>query len=128
MAVASVEHIKPYTKGGQDMLWNYVLVQMLYNQDKGDINLAEYDELNPDIEIKKNLPKYIDDVCGEIKKGNPYFEANYLYPKFLGQNIALETGWTSFFNVASNDPRDFRKKSQIPNSQKGRNRYITNHK
>ncbi len=128
MAVATVEHIKPYAKGGQDNLLNYVLVCKLYNNDKSDMNLAEYDELNPDIEISTNLIRYINDIKNEIKHGNRYFEANYLYPKHLGENIALETGWASFLNVAPENLKNFRKTSQISGSQKGSNRYRTNHK
>lgn len=127
MAVASVEHIKSYASGGQDILWNYVLTQMLYNQDKGNMNLAEYDELNSNIEIKKNLSKYIEDVCSEVKRGDSYFGANYLYPKQLRQNIITETGWTSFMPEIDIS-RSYSCRKQIPNSQKGANRYRTNHK
>ena len=126
MSVASVEHIKPYADGGKDILWNYVLIQTLYNQDKGDMNLTEYDELNPDIEIKKNLSKYIDDVCAEIKRGNPYFEANHLYPEQLRNNIVLETGWHSLPAIAVSQLGS--RNRQIPNSKKGSNRYRINHK
>lgn len=126
MAVASVEHIKPYVEGGEDILWNYVLTQMIYNQDKGDMNLAEYDELNPDLEIKKNLPKYIDDVCGEIKRGNPYFESHHLYPKKLRENIITETGWRETTMPEVITPQLSGRAKQIPNSQKGANRYRSN--
>ena len=127
MSVASVEHIRPYASGGQDILWNYALTQLLYNQDKGDMNLAEYDELNPDIEIRKNLPRYIDDVCGEIKRGNPYFEAHYTYPLQLRQNVISETGWKSYMPEIVTPNLNSREK-QIQSSKKGSNRYRTNHK
>ncbi len=127
MSVASVEHIRPYASGGQDILWNYALTQLLYNQDKGDMNLAEYDELNPDIEIRKNLPRYIDDVCGEIKRGNPYFEAHYTYPSQLRQNVISETGWKSYMPEIVTPNLNSREK-QIQSSKKGSNRYRTNHK
>lgn len=124
MAVASVEHIKPYANGGPDNLWNYVLVRMLYNQDKGDMNLAEYDELNPEIKIKENLPKYIDDVCNEIKKGNKYFESNDSYPRMLRQNVILETRWWHLPKVKT--PKMSYSEKQIPSSKKGANRYRQN--
>ena len=126
MAVASVEHIKPYANGGQDILWNYVLTQMLYNQDKGDMSLSEYDELNPEIKIKENLPKYIDDVCNEIRKGNKYFECNRKYPEQLRQNIVFETEWQHLPEISSSQLNCHDR--QIPNSQKGANRYRQNRK
>ncbi len=126
MAVASVEHIKPYAEGGEDILWNYVLTRMLYNQDKGDMNLAEYNDLNPDIGIKTNLPKYIDDICREIKSGNDYFLGHVLYPKKLRQNVVLETNWEHLPEI---EPPQFSSRDrQIPNSKKGANRYRQNRK
>jgi len=127
MSVATVEHIKPYAKGGKDHLWNYALVCRLYNTDKEDMNLSEYNELNPEIGIQKNLLKYINNVSNEIEKGNKYFEVNYLYPKQLGQNIFLETGWKEF-NEINDDMRNFRNTPKLTSSKKGNNRYITNHK
>lgn len=126
MAVASVEHIKPYANGGEDKLGNYALIRMLHNQDKGNMNLAEYDEFNPDIEIKKNLPKYIDDILGEIKRGNPYFSSHYNYPGELRQSIITETGWESL--IPETAPLQQFKSSQIQGSKKGANRYRAHRK
>jgi len=126
MSVATVEHIKPYANGGNDNLWNYALVCKLYNTDKGDMNLAEYDKLNPNIGIKTNLPKYIDDICREIKCGNKYFECNDLYPKMLRANIILETNWWHLPKVKT--PELSYSDRQIPSSRKGANRYRQNRK
>ena len=127
MAAASVEHIKPYADGGKDCLANYVLTLMIHNLDKGDMNLADYDELNSDIEIKKNLPKYIDDVCSEIKHGNSYFAQHYTYPADLRRNVIAETGWKSFMPELNISQLSGNQK-QIQNSRKGANRYRYNHK
>ncbi len=127
MAAASVEHIRPYADGGKDCLANYVLTLMIHNLDKGDMNLADYDELNSDIEIKKNLPKYIDDVCSEIRHGNSYFAQHYSYPADLRRNVIAETGWNSFMPELNISQLSGNQK-QIQNSKKGANRYRSNHK
>lgn len=121
MAVATVEHIIAYARGGEDKLGNYALTCMLYNQDKRDMNLARYDACNPEIGLRENLPKYIDDICGEIKRGNPYFCSYSAYPSELRQSIITETGWESF--MPEIEPPKQIKISQIPGSKKGANRY-----
>lgn len=127
MSVASVEDIKPLANGGINMLKNKVLVRMLYNKDKGAMNLARYNEYNPGIKIKENIPKYIDDVCSEIERGNEYFVKNSTYPEDLRQIIIEETNWNDFMPDAIT-VKPIGKASQMKVSQKGSNRYRHGHK
>ena len=76
--------------------------------------------------IKENLSRYVDDVCSEIRRDNPYFVKNNKYPADIRQNIIAETGWDDFMpeistNLTNNLP-------QIQGSKKGANRYRQNRK
>lgn len=122
MSVATVEHIKAYAKGGEDSFRNCVLTCRLYNLDKGDMSLTEYEEYNPDIGIKKNLPKYIDSVINEISRGNHFFIQNSDYPKELRQQIIETTKW----KIKTTSPvvkKQAPSSQKLTSSKKGANRY-----
>ena len=121
MSVATVEHTKAYAKGGEDDLTNCVLVCRLYNLDKDNMSLKDYEEYNPDIGIKENIQKYINDVVGEINRGNIFFVKNKDYPKELREHITKITGW----KIKTKTP-DIKQNVQTPkltSSKKGANRY-----
>lgn len=121
MSAASVEHIESYSKGGEDKLKNLALTCKLYNQDKGDMSLAEYDEFNPEIGIKHNLTKYIDDVVREINNGDTFFVKNKTYPEDLKAQIMKNTGWKMKTKKAV--VKQTEQTSKLTSSRKGANRY-----
>ena len=121
MSVATVEHTKAYAKGGEDDLVNCALVCRLYNLDKGDMSLKDYDEYNPDIGIKENIQKYINDVVGEINKGNVFFIQNKDYPKDFRDHIIKITGWK--IKTKTPDVKQTIQTPKLTSSRKGANRY-----
>lgn len=122
MSVATVEHTTAYSKGGKDKLENCALVCRLFNLDKDAMSLVDYDEYNPEIEIKKNISKYIDDVISETNRGNPFFVKNNDYANDFRQHIIDNTGWKiKTKNVVT--PRETIQTGKLTSSRKGANRY-----
>lgn len=118
-AVATIEHIKPAAKGGQDNLGNYLLVSKLFNNDKDTLSLEEYIELNPELDIKHNLQRYIDDAVNEIKSGKSVLSCKNWYPKSIAQTIAEETNGKFIPNV---EEFSIDKSNKLTSSAKGANR------
>ena len=72
-AVASIEHIKPSSRGGSDGLGNFLLVSAQFNNTRNSMPLAEYIMLNSEIDIPRHLQNYIDDVVHQTNnKKSPF--------------------------------------------------------
>ncbi len=121
MSAATVEHIESYSKGGEDKLKNLALTCRLYNQDKGDMNLSEYEECNPDIGIKQNLIKYVNDVVREINNGNAFFIKNNSYPEDFIAQVVKNTGWK--IKTKKVVLKQTAQQPKLTSSRKGANRY-----
>lgn len=123
MSEKTIEHLVPTARGGKDYLGNYAPVMKLHNNDRGNMRLQRYDALNPDIGIKQNLQKYIDDIAEDIAGKKTLFATRSWYLKDFRKNIQEETEGTFNIKAAEIKPR---RNHKLTSSQKGRNRYITN--
>lgn len=90
-AVATVEHVQPSSRGGDDDLSNFLLVSARFNNDRDSMPLDEYIDLNKGIEIEKNLQKYINDVIDEINNKKSDFSYKSWYPEAIKKTLARET-------------------------------------
>ena len=89
------------------------------------MRLNRYDYLNPQIGIRRNLQKYVNDISGEIAKGKTPLAKRKYYPKDLRKIVLDETEGDFNLKVPEIKPR---KQIKLTSSQKGKNRYITNRK
>ena len=48
-------------------LSNFILVSAAFNNNRHSMPLSEYIMLNDDIDIRKNLQRYIEDVISEVQ-------------------------------------------------------------
>ena len=126
-AVATIEHVKPQSRGGENKLGNFLLVSAEFNNERDTMPLQEYMMLNSDIDIKGNIQKYIDDVIKEIHRGKSGLANRSWYPKALQETIGAETGGEF---VPSIDALNLTKAQKRENnfSQKLSTRYIVFHK
>lgn len=90
-AVATVEHIRPKSCGGEDKLSNYILVSAQYNNERNTMPLWEYIMLNQQIDIKKNLQAYMNDLIGEVHSKKSVFYDKSWYPESLKTSISKQT-------------------------------------
>lgn len=90
-AVATVEHVQPSSRGGDDDLSNFLLVSARFNNDRDSMPLDEYIDLNRGIDIEKNLQKYINDVIDEINNKKSEFSHKSWYPEAIKKTLARET-------------------------------------
>lgn len=90
-AVASVEHVKPHSMGGNSRLSNLLLVSAQFNNTRSTMPLWEYIMLNPEMNIRGNLQKYMDEIIKEVSnKKSAFFNRGY-YPEKIKKVIAQET-------------------------------------
>lgn len=61
--------------------------------------LSEYIMLNDDVDIRKNLQKYIEDVISEVQDKKSPFSNYSWYPDRIEETIALETAGTIHLNT-----------------------------
>lgn len=93
-SVATIEHLTPVARGGADNLGNCLLVSKLYNNDRDILFLNEYDELTPNIDIMKNIQRYLDDFINEINKGSSGFSSKTWYPESIQKAVWEESNKT----------------------------------
>ena len=67
-SVATVEHIKPNSLGGEDSLANFLLVSSKFNNDRNTLSLDEYILMNYETNIIKHLQKYLDSIIKDVRK------------------------------------------------------------
>lgn len=90
-AVATVEHVKPQARGGEDSLSNFLLVSARFNNERDTMPLDEYIKLNDEVNIKVNLQKYMDDVIHEVNNKKSTFSTRSYYPKAITLTVQNET-------------------------------------
>lgn len=90
-SVATVEHVQPSTRNGVDGLSNYILVSAQFNNSRSSMPLWEYMMLNPDVDIKGNLQKYMDEVIALVHDKNSPFSRRGSYPEKIRKTILMET-------------------------------------
>ncbi len=90
-SVATVEHIQPSSCGGGDELGNFLLVSARFNNERHSMPLDEYIMLNSEIDIKKNLQQYIDDIIDEMRRKKSTFHHRSWYPNKIKKVINRET-------------------------------------
>lgn len=90
-AVATVEHVQPSSRGGDDDLSNFLLVSARFNNDRDSMPLDEYIDLNKGLGIEKNLQRYINDVIDEINNKKSDFSHKSWYPEAIKKTLARET-------------------------------------
>ncbi len=77
--IASVEHIQPKSKGGEDELFNYGGAGARENADRGNIDFAEQIIRRPN--VKKNCQKYVNKLIELANKG--FFHANRIDVQYI---------------------------------------------
>ncbi len=90
-AVASVEHVKPHSRGGGSDLSNLILVSAQFNNSRSSMPLWEYMMLNPQIDFSKNLQNYMNDVIKEVHNPKSAFSERPFYPEKIKKVISDET-------------------------------------
>ena len=98
-AVATVEHVLPQSRGGEDALSNFLLVSARFNNERDTMPLDEYISLNDEVNIKVNLQRYLDDVIHEINDKKTTFSTKSYYPKAIAQTVAKETNRNVELNI-----------------------------
>lgn len=110
---ATIEHINPTSrvkKDGQeitkkekqknDRLTNMILVCGLYNNERHSMLLDEFNMLHPEINIPKNLQKYINLCIQETMKKNSDFYKKSWYPEGIALSILRESKGKIILNAA----------------------------
>lgn len=90
-AVASVEHVKPHSRGGGSSLSNLLLVSAQFNNARSSMPLWEYMMLNPQIDFATNLQNYMNDVIKEIHNKKSAFSQRGYYPQKIKEVVSKET-------------------------------------
>lgn len=93
-AVASIEHIKPSSRGGADGLGNFLLVSAQFNNTRNSMPLAEYIALNSEIDIPRHLQNYIDDVVHQTNNKKSPFNQKPGYVIRIIERLSDETNGT----------------------------------
>ena len=86
-SVASIEHITPASKKGDDSLSNFMLVSRDWNSDRGNIPLDVYIRRHPN--IPKYTQLYADGIIKAINAGK--LENNEWYPYVLKEKLFDES-------------------------------------
>jgi len=90
-AFATIEHVRPKTRGGRDCLSNYLLVSAEYNNSRSALPLNDYIKLHRNLNIKDNLQLYLDIVKYAIKYKDPAFMQHQDYVAEIAETIEKET-------------------------------------
>lgn len=90
-AVATIEHIKPSARGGDDNMRNYILVSAQFNNERDTMPLWEYMMLNKELDIRKHLQQYMDTSIKQVQdKKSPFYNRSW-YPESIHSAIYEET-------------------------------------
>ena len=86
-SVASIEHIKPDSLGGENILSNFILASTNANSYRSNMPLAKYIERFPD--IPQNCQAYIDKIIYSIHRGK--LKGNETYPYDVKKTLETES-------------------------------------
>lgn len=98
-SVATVDHIKAKALGGEDKLGNMGLEAAKINSFKGSMLLGPFRILNPELNIRENTQRYINDTVREINRGNSSFVSRSWYPESIQNRVSIDTGGDVILNV-----------------------------
>lgn len=87
-SVATIEHTKPQSKGGQDLLGNFLSECAGCNNSRGDKPLDEWIEKSHP-EMLKNIQKHIDKIIRKINEGK--LEGFETYPLEISETLSGES-------------------------------------
>jgi hypothetical protein len=90
-SVATIEHIRPDSQGGDDSLANYLLVSAGFNNARDSMPLDEYIRLNSDIDITQNLQEYMNSIIAETHRHKSIFAETSWYPDAIRRAIFAQT-------------------------------------
>ena len=99
-SIATIEHVKPQSKGGSDCLSNYLLVSAEYNNNRSSLPLDEYIALHPELNIPQNMQRYINLVIREINNKNASFSEHANYPYDIAKTIEKETDGSILLDIS----------------------------
>ena len=86
-SAATIEHVKPDSKGGENDIGNFLLVSSLANSNRENMPLEKYIERHPD--IPKYCQKYIKEIISAIYKG--HLKGNETYPYKIKEKLIKES-------------------------------------
>ena len=86
-SVATIEHVKPHSRGGEDTISNFLLVSNNGNRYRENVPLSVYIDRNP------NIPEYcqiqIEEIISNIHNGG--FKGNESYPYKIKKTLFEES-------------------------------------
>lgn len=98
-AEATIEHIKPSARGGEDNMKNYILVSAQFNNERDTMPLWEYIMLNRELNIRKHLQQYMDTCVKEVQDKKSTFYNRSWYPENIQEAIFEETAHSVNLNI-----------------------------
>lgn len=98
-SVATIEHIKPASKGGNNMLGNYLLVSSKYNSLRDSMPLNMFIETYPELKIEDNIQKYMNLLIRGINTKKIDLIRYDNYPQMIKENISKSTKGKIDINV-----------------------------
>lgn len=98
-AIGTVEHVQPSFRNGKDGIDNYLLVSAQFNNERDTMPLDEYIMLNSEIDIRRNLQAYIDNVIKQVNNPKSPFSKYCSYPDGIKEAIDKETSGSVILNT-----------------------------
>lgn len=83
LSVGTIEHIRPRSEGGKNLLSNYMLECAGCNHERSSIPLGDWVDTHP--EMKENSQKYIDEVINRINNGE--MKGFSFYPEAVARTL-----------------------------------------
>ena len=96
-SVQSIEHIKPDSLGGENLLDNFMLASASANSLRGNMPLPDFIEMFPN--IVQNCQKYIEDIIRVIHKGG--LKGHQAYPYKVAKTLETESEGLIKLNLSS---------------------------
>lgn len=86
-SAATIEHIKPDSKGGENDIGNFMLTSSLANSNRENMPLEKYINRHPN--IPQYCQKYVEEIMNEIYKG--HLKGNETYPYKIKERLDKES-------------------------------------
>ncbi len=96
-SVATIEHVKPHSFGGKDVISNFLMVSNNGNKYRENIPLTVYIDRNPS--IPEYCQTHIDEIITSIHKGN--LRGNELYPYKIKKTLFEESEGRILLDISS---------------------------
>ena len=90
-AAATIEHIRPQSRNGDDSMRNYLLVCSQLNSERSSMPLDEFIMLNSELDIPRHLQEYTDSVIDEISIRDSLMSLRSWYPEAIQKTLLEET-------------------------------------